>query len=321
VDVHFRTPASNLTAFRVLGSLAILAACSGEPRSPTAPTNVAAPVTPPPEPPPLSAPQAECAAAKPAWIWCDDFEQDRLSRYFEYGDAGGRFTRASGAGYSGSTGMRAHWTQGAMDAGFLHLAMGRTPHPDLLPVDAGTAVYREVFWRIYVKNQVGWVGGGADKLTRALSFASSSFAEAAFGHVWSGIGAPANNYLMIDPASGTDVNGNLLTTTYNDFSHMRWLGAALGKTPLFDASHVGQWHCIEAHIRLNASGQSDGVFEVWVDGLLDSQRSGLNFVGTAPYGINAVYFENYWNAGTGAPVAEERYLDNIVVSTGRIGCI
>jgi len=31
-----------------------------------------------------------------------------------------------------------------------------------------------------------------------------------------------------------------------------------------------------------------------------------------------VFFENYWNDG--APAAQERDLDNIVVSTERIGC-
>jgi hypothetical protein len=37
------------------------------------------------------------------------------------------------------------------------------------------------------------------------------------------------------------------------------------------------------------------------------------------YGINAVYVENYWNDG--APHAQERYFDNFVVSTQRIGCL
>jgi hypothetical protein len=36
------------------------------------------------------------------------------------------------------------------------------------------------------------------------------------------------------------------------------------------------------------------------------------------YMINAVLFENYWNAGS--PVTQERYFDNIVISTSRIGC-
>lgn len=269
---------------------------------------------------------AECATPRSAWIWCDDFEQDRLSRYFEYNDAGSRFARAAGTGFNGSTGMRARWLVGTKDAGALHLAMGKTPQATFRPVDAGTAVYREIYWRLYLKNQAGWVGGGADKLTRAFSFASStSYAQAAFGHVWSGNSGDAatNNYLMIDPASGTDATGNLVTTGYNDFGNMRWLTSAVGHTPLFDAAHVGQWHCVEVHMRLNTSGQSDGALELWVDGGLEAQRTGLNYVGTAPYGINAVYFENYWNGvgQAGASANQERYFDNIVVSTAKIGCL
>src|SRR6266498_4072720 len=37
---------------------------------------------------------SECAAPRAGWIWCDDFEQDRLSKYFEYDNAGGNFGRA-----------------------------------------------------------------------------------------------------------------------------------------------------------------------------------------------------------------------------------
>jgi len=46
--------------------------------------------------------------------------------------------------------------------------------------------------------------------------------------------------------------------------------------------------------------------------ILDRGRS------LSAYGINAVFIENYWNKG--APVVQERYLDNFVVSRARIGC-
>jgi hypothetical protein len=317
-----------LFALLSLAGLTILGACSGQSNTLTGlssrpdTTNVQAGSGTVTDTTTHATPAAECSAPKAAWIWCDDFEQDRLSRYFEYVDAGGRFTRTPGVGYNGSTGMQARWLTGLQDAGALHLAIGKTPQAAFRPVDGGTAVYQEIFWRLYLKNQEGWVGAGGDKLTRAFSFASgTSYAQAAFGHVWSGNSTDptTNNYLMVDPASGTDVNGNLTTTTYNDFSNMRWLTSAVGRTPIFDVAHVGKWHCVEVHMRLNSSGQSDGVLELWVDGAMEAQRTGLNYVGSAPYGINAVYFENYWNAG--APTNEERYLDNIVVSTARVGCL
>jgi hypothetical protein len=46
----------------------------------------------------------------------------------------------------------------------------------------------------------------------------------------------------------------------------------------------------------------------------------LDFVGTyTDYAINAVFFENYWNDGS--IKEQERYFDNIVVSTKPIGCL
>src|SRR5690606_16146937 len=36
------------------------------------------------------------------------------------------------------------------------------------------------------------------------------------------------------------------------------------------------------------------------------------------YGINALLLENYWN--NGSPRQQERYFDNLVVSTQRVGC-
>ncbi|MBT8405076.1 MAG: hypothetical protein KJP18_14530, partial [Gemmatimonadetes bacterium] len=81
----------------------------------------------------------------------------------------------------------------------------------------------------------------------------------------------------------------------------------------------GSWYCVEARVRLNDAGQTNGVFQLWIDDVLEAERTGLNWVGAySAYGLNAVYLENYWNSGS--PVAQERYLDNFVVSTQRIGC-
>ena len=259
----------------------------------------------------------ECATRHVGWIWCDDFEEDRLSRYFEYDSAGGSFVRAAGVGVGGSYGMRARFARAQVSAGALHLAMGKEPSSYFRTVDAGTALYREVYWRMYVRTQAGWVGGGGYKLSRAISFATANWAEAMIAHLWGD--PPQTGALLMDPASGTDASGNLLTTKYNDFANLHWLGAQLGVTPLFDASHVGQWYCVEAHAQLNDAGLANGVFEFWINNNLEARETGLNWLGSfSAYGINAVFFENYWN--TGSPATQERYFDNIVVSTQRIGC-
>lgn len=301
----------------VAAALMTLGSCASE--APTAAVALA-PLVPvdPPSSAPLTPAGASCTPAQPVWLWCDDFETDRTASYFEYDAAGGAFVRTSGAGVDGSYGMRVRFAAGQVNAGSLKVAFGKVPDRYFRTVDGGTAVFRDIYWRMWVKNQAGWTGGGGDKLSRATSFAASNWSQAMVAHVWSGSGARAN-YLLVDPASGTDSAGTLRSIGYNDFVRWRWLGQASSVTPMFDAARVGKWHCVEAHARLNDAALSNGVHELWIDGALEAQRTGLNFVGAySTYGINAVLFENYWNAGS--PVAQERYIDGLVVSTQRIGC-
>jgi hypothetical protein len=255
----------------------------------------------------------ECDNPQQGWIWCDDFETDRLSSYFERSSS---LVRTPGIGVEGSTGIKATFDEGQVQAGSLKLAFGRTPQSYFSPVDSGTSDYRDIYWRMYLKNQPGWTGGGGNKLSRATSFWSGdSWAQVMIAHIWS----MDTDYLGMDPASGTDEAGNVLTTQYNDFDNLRWLGMKRGTTPLFSSSNVGQWYCVEAHAKFNDPGLNNGINELWINNNLEGRHTTLNWVGNYnDYGINAIFFENYWNAGS--PVAQERYFDNIVVSTERIGC-
>jgi hypothetical protein len=252
----------------------------------------------------------------PEWIFCDDFEDNtallRVGRYFDYYDADGSFTRVDGVGIDGSRGMRVAWLSGLVEAGNLKLAFGRNP---VSSNGINTSIdYREIYYRMYLKLQSGWVGNPA-KLSRATVFTASNWSQAMVAHIWDG----ATTHLKIEPVSC--VNGNTVQCSgYNDMAHFKWIGSVDGATALFDGNHNNQWFCLEAHVKLNDPGQSNGVQEYWIDGTLDARSNGLNFVGSyTDYGINAIFFENYWNAG--APKAEERYFDNIVVSTQPIGCI
>jgi hypothetical protein len=261
---------------------------------------------------------ATCGTSTPGRIWCDDFDTDRLSSYFEVVTNNGNLARVPGIGRNGSVGLRSRFNAGEISGGNLKLAFGRTPSSYIRPVDGGTRDYREIYWRVYMKNQPGWIGGGADKLSRLMILARADWSQAMIAHVWSD-SPPYENYLLIDPASGTDPSGTLVTSGYNDFAHLRWLGYVRGTTPMFDAARVGQWYCIEAHVKLNTPGQSDGVFELRIDGQLEAARTGMNWVGSfSDYGLNALFLENYWNAGS--PTTQERYFDDFVVSETPIGC-
>lgn len=254
-------------------------------------------------------------AHDPAVLWCDDFEDATplSQKYFEYDNNGGDFIPAAGAGLAGSKGMQVKWQQGEVDAGNIKRTFGRSP---VNSQSHSSQDFREIYWRIYVKTQDGWTGNPY-KLSRATIFAQSNWAQAMIAHIW---GDGTGDTLMSDPTTGIDVNGNLVTTTWNDFANLRWLGYRRGTTPVFALAYAGVWHSIEAHVKLNTPGYSDGVFEFWIDGNLESQRTDLNWVDTwQEYGINGVFFENYWNGG--APNERVRYFDNIVISTKRIGSL
>ena len=133
--------------------------------------------------------------------------------------------------------------------------------------------------------------------------------------MWGGEG----DVLCIDPATGI-TDSKLVTTQYNDFAHLRWLGKIDGKTPVFNTAESGRWVCVESRVKVNTPGKKDGVFNLWIDGKLEASHTDLDWHGTwDAYAINAVCIENYWNQG--ATKREARYFDNFVISTQPIGPI
>lgn len=261
----------------------------------------------------------------PAVLFCDDFDGDAPQadpdqKYFEYKmGPENLFVPVAGVGVGGSRAMRAHWNAGQTQAGALHILFGRVPNDGYRVTSVRPDTdFREVYWRQYLKMHEDWTGGHPDKLSRAFSFGSPAhWGQAMIGHLW---GGPE---LVLDPASGIkEIDGvdTLVTTQYNDGANFKWLGIGRGTSTLFTEANAGKWFCIEAHIELNTPGLPDGLFEFWIDDALEARRENLNWVRSwQDYAINAVYFENYTNGGS--PVERERYIDNLVVASERIGCL
>jgi len=251
-------------------------------------------------------------------IFCDDFEDStalvRPGRYFEYNSNGGDFVPMDGVGLNNSRGMRGLWQQGEVDGGNIKLAFGRNPGSGMNKGIRTTEDFREIYYRMYLKMQPGWVGDPG-KLSRATSIVASDWSQAMIAHLW----GDGSNHLLIDPVSCIGTDNLPKCVGYNDFVNITWLGNQSGGTPIFNTSNSSRWFCIEHHVKLNDPGQSNGIQEFWIDGQLEARRASLNFVGSyTAYGINAVFLENWWNAGS--VQQQERYFDNFVVSTQRTGC-
>jgi hypothetical protein len=266
-------------------------------------------------------PADECAGwetAHPEWIFCDDFESDAPlvapGRYFEYGDDEGDFVVRDSVGVGGSRGVRTRFEVGEVSAGGFKLGFGRNPNTYMNKGIHADRDFRAVYYRMYIKHEKGWRGAPA-KLSRATVFTSSTdWSQAMIAHLWS----DDAGHLLIDPASC--VRGDSVACVgYNDFDSLQWLGYRAGSTAIFSTEDSGSWRCVEAYVRLNDPGVRNGVHAFWIDDELEARRDSLDFVGRYDaYALNALFFENYWNAGS--PQEQERYFDHIVVSTERIGC-
>jgi hypothetical protein len=264
-----------------------------------------------------------CADKPIGAIFCDDFEGTTplTERYFEYNSQNGSFVKKEGVGRHGSAGMVARWSlQNPVNAGDLKKSIGKSNDPYLLSTASNPEkIFTEIYWRIDVRFQPGFKGGTGEKLTRATSL-MDGWKQGMIAHVWSH--GSKKNFLITDPASGIDEQGIVKSTKYNDFENLRWLGrGTVGTFDWFSEDNDGKWHCVVAHVKLNTPGKSDGVFEFWINNELQSRQTNLNWHGKydAEIGINAIFFENYWNA-PGSPVEQERYFDNIVISTKKIHC-
>jgi hypothetical protein len=249
----------------------------------------------------------------PATIWYDSFDgpESVQEQYHEYkaGTADGKRTDREALGGAGKS-MELFYAKGQQGAGGRKLLFGDAPFGR--PVRKGER-FTEIYWRHYVKHQKGWTGAPA-KMSRATGFTSSSWTQAFILHVWSGSGTT----LTLDPARGVR-DGAVVTTKYNDFPNLKWLGnSPSGRFPVHSTEESGRWICVEARLKLNTPGQQDGVAQLWVDGVLDAERSNLDFRSTYDARtINAVLLEAYWNSGS--PSDQYRWYDDLVVSTKPIG--
>lgn len=267
-------------------------------------------------------------SAHPSWLWCDDFESDTSASWIDRNGAS-TFLRSAGNGQSSSYSMRATYpaTTGVANAGDFKITFGASPvTPKVNPAD--NTKYSEIYWRTYIKTSSNWLPGTGAKFTRATGFVASDWTQSFITHWWD---SSTPGIMMVDPASGVCrgglkpdgttacTNNTVITSGWNDFNNLYWLGGDNGTLPVLGNARANTWQCIEGHTKLNTAGSANGVEELWVDGILEAQSTGLNLVGSySTYGINIFSVENYMNGGTNQ--SQYRDWDNLVVATTRVGC-
>lgn len=79
------------------------------------------------------------------------------------------------------------------------------------------------------------------------------------------------------------------------------------------------WYCIEVHTKVNTEGNSDGIMEVWVNGIKVIGIYNFKYYSGTASGVRYVEMQHiYYNRDA---VDEPTYMDNIVISDSYIGPI
>jgi uncharacterized protein YjdB len=77
------------------------------------------------------------------------------------------------------------------------------------------------------------------------------------------------------------------------------------------------WHLVEFEVTLNTPGQSNGVQQFWLDGVLKGEWSGLNFRTQSVLKLNALTLEASMNGPNTSPQTQTLSIDDVLVATGR----
>ncbi|MBD3676518.1 MAG: hypothetical protein HUJ26_23655 [Planctomycetaceae bacterium] len=245
----------------------------------------------------------------PDVIWYDNFDEE--SKQQRYAEQSGELTHSEQFGASGQS-LEMFYGKGKRGVGGRKVFFGDSPTYPRQTVRRGES-FDDIYWRIYVKHPHNWQGDGPAKLSRATSLVPPGWRQAMIAHVWS-----SGEALTLDPATGVR-NGKVVTTRYNDFSNLKWLGnRPASQFKLHGDDGRGWWVCVEARAKLNTPGKKDGLQQLWIDGRLEAERRNLDWRGDfTERGINAVFLEAYWNDGS--PVDQSRWIDEFVISTEPIG--
>lgn len=230
----------------------------------------------------------ECDQARPEWIWCDDFESDVpiTDRYEDVSLNG--LSEQGDVSFDGSNALRQTYVTGQVGAGWIIKVMS---YPDHL------------FVRWYHRFGEGYTTY-PPKMARVGYRPRSGDWDAVYRvHAW------------LDSQS-SELTADVFAENSSQTSS-GWL--PVEKSDYFFRDDPDEWVAVEIELKLNDPGSSNGLYRFWVNDRLVIEALGVDLRGNTTDKINEVMFDGYWNGGATANL--DRYFDNIVISTKKVGLL
>ena len=99
-------------------------------------------------------------------------------------------------------------------------------------------------------------------------------------------------------------------------------GRILNWNPDLSTLQHGRWYCIEARVKVNSLGQSNGILEGYVDGDRAYAASNLTFrrPSESQLKVKSLWFDIYYGGDGTSPINNKIFFDSLAAGPERIGC-
>ena len=232
----------------------------------------------------------------------EDFEASNWASHFTKVDFPSNLTLVSSPAYAGTKSLRAAVPNGSHDGGSMIFDF----------TSAGVAEPEEAYLRYYIRFNDTWQINGDGEIGKLPGFAGTydSGAGQGCGKV---NGTNAWSARMINYDNGSTNQVGFYTYHVNMpgdcGEHMMW-------SPKLNRN---QWYAVEARVKLNTVGASDGILQGWIDGQLVFSKTNLRFRNTTALKVERIWGNIYVGGSWTADRSMELHFDNMVIARNYIG--
>jgi len=223
------------------------------------------------------------------------------SDWFFYDSNGGKLVVTDGVLRHTSTQADGTAQQGRAMVGFGKLPPSGTPFTYKVPAGVnGTRKYDDVTITFPHKIKSPWTNAAGHQVLCAISVFADDVANGSVGQEAARLDVymdPTGTTFGLEPRNGVDPDDQdaLLVTQYDDVANSSFQGFGAGAIEPYAAAYEDQTTEFKIRLKLNQFGDTNGIAELWINGILDCERTNLNLRREySDYGINGLALIRHW---------------------------